>query len=34
MGTTGGGGLVRVRGDVKLAYSAGELLKAPVPIEP
>ena len=30
----GGGGPVRVRGDVKLRYSAGELLKAPVPNEP
>ena len=34
MATRGGGGPVRVRGDVKLFYSAGELLKAPVPNEP
>ena len=27
-------GSERVRGDVKLVYSAGELLKAPVPNEP
>ena len=31
---TGRGGLERVRGDVKRVYSAGELLKAPVPNEP
>ena len=31
MSSTGGGGPVRVRGDVKLGHSAGELLKAPVP---
>ena len=34
MSVRGGGGPVRVRGDVKLRYSAGELLKAPVPNEP
>ena len=34
MSRTGGGGPVRVRGDVKLGYSAGELLKASVPSEP
>ena len=31
---TGGGGPERVRGDLKLVYSAGELLKAAVPNEP
>ena len=37
MAARGGGGPVRVRGDVKLFYSAfleRELLKAPVPNEP
>ena len=34
MSVRAGGGPVRVRGDVKLWYSAGELLKAPVPNEP
>ena len=33
MAVRGGGGPVRVRGDVKAFYSAGELLKAPVPNE-